>query len=300
VSEPQVDIAANDTEVSRRVIDPVTPAEQLLYCAVRIEGRSEQSGWTGTGFIVTVDVGENKNSPILVTNRHVVEGATSLTFRLHRAADEHGERPSGKFDLCEVGKGDIFFPDDDSIDLAGIPIAGLFEQLKAKGTPAFYRAVGTDAFPSGEEWQDFDVLEDCIMVGCPNGLYDSTNNFAIFRKGCTASSLAVDYEGREEFLIDIACFGGSSGSPIFTYNPAIKFSREKKQFELGGRGLRFVGVLYAGPTYMHEGKVIMRTPVVNLRTTMHLGFAIKSTQVRGLIDKILRHFGLVEQASKAA
>jgi len=209
--------------------------------------------------------------------------------------ESKSDSPSGKFEYCDVAQGDIFYPDDESVDLAAIPIANLLEQLEIKGTPVFFRAIGTDTFPSDDDWGQFDVLEDIIMVGCPNGLYDSTNNFAIFRKGTTASSLAVDYEGRPDFLMDIACFGGSSGSPVFTYNVATKYNRETKQFELGGRGLRFVGVLYAGPTYLHEGKVIMRTPVVNLRTTMHLGFAVKSTEVRKLVDKVLAHFDLTER-----
>lgn len=301
MSDTEAKTAANDqAPESQRTITPVTPSEQLLYCVVRIEGISENERWTGTGFIISVEVDDGRNVPILITNRHVVNDAQHLLFRLHRSASDAAEQPSGEFELCDVAAGTIFYPEDNAIDLAAIPIAGILEQLNAKGTPAFYRAVGMDSFPTEQEWSEFDVLEDCIMVGCPNGLYDSTNNFAIFRKGCTASSLAVNYEGREEFVLDIACFGGSSGSPIFTYNVATKFNRETKRFELGGRGLRFVGVLYAGPTYLHEGKLIMRTPVVNLRTTMHLGFAIKSTEVRKLVAAILERYGLQEVARQAA
>src|SRR4030095_4497779 len=255
--------------------------------------------WTGTGFIVSADVDGGKSVPLLVTNRHVIGDAESLTFKLHRS-NEVGDAPSGHFDLCDVAKARGYYPDDAGVDLAAIPIAGLFEQLKAQGTPAYYRAVGMDLFPDASDWKEFDRLEDCIIVGCPNGVYDSTNNFAIFRKGCTASSLAVNYEGREEFLMDIACFGGSSGSPIFTYNLATRFNRQSGNFELGGRALKFVGMLYAGPTYMHEGRVIMRTPIVNLRTTMHLGFAIKSSQVRQLVQEILKDNGLTEVSAVAA
>lgn len=282
-----------------RLISPITPAEQILFSTVRVEGFKGQERWTGTGFIVVVYVEEGQFCPILVTNRHVINDADHLLFKLHVKEDSRSDVSSGKFENCDVAKGEIFYPDDPTVDLAAIPIANLLEQLEAKGTPAFFRAVGTDTFPSTDDWSQFDVLEDIVMVGCPNGLYDATSNFAIFRKGTTASSLSVDYEGRPEFLMDIACFGGSSGSPIFTYNPTTKYNRETKNFELGGRGLHFVGVLYAGPTYLHEGRVIMRTPIVNLRTTMHLGFAVKSTEVRKLINKVLTHFNLHEIPSPA-
>lgn len=275
-----------------KLITPVTPSEQVLYCTVRIEGSKGTERWTGTGFIIAIDVEDEKFAPILVTNRHVVNNAEHLVFKLHVCENVDCDLPSGKFEYCDVAGGDIFYPDDESIDLAAFPIASLLDQLEAKGTPVFFRGIGLDSFPSEAEWSEFDVLEDVVMVGCPNGLYDSTNNYAIFRKGSTASSLAVDYDGRPEFLVDIACFGGSSGSPIFTYNVATKFNRETKQFELGGRGMKFAGVLYAGPTYQHEGTVIMRTPVINLTTTMHLGFAIKSSEVRLLVQKVLDHFCL--------
>lgn len=241
---------------------------------------------------MVVNVGDDQIAPVLVTNRHVVNDAERLLFKLHVRENADVDHPSGKFEDCDVAQGITFYPDDATVDLAAFPIASILSQLEAKGTPVFFRGIGLDAFPTDAEWSEFDVLEDVVMVGCPNGLYDSTNNYAIFRKGCTASSLAVDYEGRSEFIVDIACFGGSSGSPIFTYNVATKFNRGTNQFELGGRGLKFAGVLYAGPTYMHEGQVIMRTPVVNLRTTMHLGFAVKSIEVRKLVQNVLDHFGL--------
>ncbi len=55
------------------------------------------------------------------------------------------------------------------------------------------------------------------MVGYPVGLWDSVNNMPILRRGSTATLLDWTYEGRQEFVIDAACFPGSSGSPVFKY-----------------------------------------------------------------------------------
>ena len=46
-------------------------------------------------------------------------------------------------------------------------------------------------------------------------LIDEVNNKPVVRKGITATDIRLDYNGRKEFLIDAACFHGSSGSPVF-------------------------------------------------------------------------------------
>ena len=52
------------------------------------------------------------------------------------------------------------------------------------------------------------------MVGNPNGLYDTTNNFSLFRTAKTTTHPAIDYNGKKKALLDIACLPGSSGSPV--------------------------------------------------------------------------------------
>ena len=41
----------------------------------------------------------------------------------------------------------------------------------------------------------------------------------ILRRGTTATPIALNFEGRPEFLIDAAVYPGSSGSPVFVYLP---------------------------------------------------------------------------------
>jgi len=56
------------------------------------------------------------------------------------------------------------------------------------------------------------------MVGYPVGIWDSANNMPVIRRGITATHPGKDYEGKSEFMIDAACFPGSSGSPVFLFN----------------------------------------------------------------------------------
>jgi len=44
------------------------------------------------------------------------------------------------------------------------------------------------------------------MIGYPSGLWDTKNNLPIVRKGITATTPYFDYNGKREFLVDIAAF----------------------------------------------------------------------------------------------
>lgn len=42
-----------------------------------------------------------------------------------------------------------------------------------------------------------------------------------FRRGITATNINFDYNGKKEFVIDAACFPGSSGFPVFIWKVVI-------------------------------------------------------------------------------
>ncbi|WDL97888.1 hypothetical protein [Alicyclobacillus sp. ALC3] len=81
------------------------------------------------------------------------------------------------------------------------------------------------------------------------------NNFPIFRHGSTATQPGVDYNGEPKFLIDMACFPGSNGSPVLLYNPGGYATREGFTFK---SRLYLIGVLYAGPMFTAEGVAVCR------------------------------------------
>jgi hypothetical protein len=106
-------------------------------------------------------------------------------------------------------------------------------------------------------------VEDVLMVGYPVGIWDQYNNAPIFRKGITATHPALDYQGKKKFLIDAACFPGSSGSPVFIFNHG-SYSDKKGGIVVGDR-LYFLGILHAGPQYKADGNIeIVDIPTKNV------------------------------------
>ena len=94
-------------------------------------------------------------------------------------------------------------------------INDLIEQARANGIDAYFKAITTDFSISNFNIQELTPVEDIVMIGYPIGLIDEVNNKPVVRKGITATDIRLDYNGRKEFLIDAACFHGSSGSPVF-------------------------------------------------------------------------------------
>ena len=42
------------------------------------------------------------------------------------------------------------------------------------------------------------------MIGYPNGLWDKVNGLPFFKRGMTATHPYINYNGREEFVMDIS------------------------------------------------------------------------------------------------
>jgi hypothetical protein len=129
------------------------------------------------------------------------------------------------------------------------------------------------------------TLEEILMIGYPNGLWDSVNNMPILRRGVTATHPNIDYEGRREFLIDAACFPGSSGSPVFLFN-TNGWTNRAGGTVVGGTRVKLLGILYAGPQHTATGEVrIVMVP----------------TQQRAVaISSIPNNLGLVIKAARLA
>lgn len=139
--------------------------------------------------------------------------------------------------------------------------------------------------PASDDWQYFDAIEEVTMIGCPNGISDEVNNLPISRKGITASSLAKNYNGKPEFMVDMACFPGSSGSPVFVYDRNGYVDRKTGSYMVGSSRLLLVGILYAGPLITNTGTIVLgQTPTVQVAAMMHLGNVIKSSEIIALIE----------------
>jgi hypothetical protein len=201
--------------------------EQLTFSTVRLQAISmndEVSGLgTATAFFFRFSSPEGLHFPVLVTNRHVVEGYSRFKVAFTPASANRTPDITNPFFLTHVREGEDFdwlFHPDKEVDLAILPIAPLLEAQRESGRPIYHTTLSIDNLPISAQLSQLDAVEDILMVGYPNGIYDTKHNRPFVRRGITATHPAIRYEGRPEFLIDAACFPGSSGSPVVIWNPS--------------------------------------------------------------------------------
>lgn len=263
-------------------------AEELLYSTVKITAYlNGKAHGTGTGFFTAFDNDGENCFLALVTNKHVIEKSDQIKIICHVKNNE-GE-PSGNFVELSIGINDkqVIYHPDTKIDLCAISIAGLINQAIDQGMPIFYKFLDLSLIPNTDDWQYFDAIEEVTMIGCPNGISDEVNHLPIIRKGITASSLAKLYNGKQEFMVDMACFPGSSGSPIFLYDKKGYLDRKTNTYYMDKSRIHLVGILYAGPLINNNGQVILaQPPQVTVAAMMHLGNAIRSTELHVLNDEV--------------
>lgn len=266
-------------------------SEQLAHGTVRIETFKANSPiGTGTGFFYGLDqTATGQFRPVLVTNKHVVKGADEVRFNLtHR--DQDGNPIYGSFDTIrypDVSQGWFAHPDD-SVDLCVIPIASALNQGEASGTPYFFRKLDKGYLPTPEDIEEMIGLESILMIGYPNGLWDTVNNLPIFRRGTLASDYKRDWNGSREFMIDAACFPGSSGSPILLCDTGG--FQTKSSYYMGQTRVKLLGILYGGPQFTATGEIqiatIQQVPIALINIPNNLGAAIRS-------DRLLDFEGLL-------
>lgn len=219
-------------------------SEQLLYSTIQIvcysKNRTLKS--TGTGFIYGFCRQENGCYPALVTNKHVVKDADECELVLH-TKDSKGNLSSENIHYIinnDFKSQCIYHPDSD-IDLAIYNLSNVFYECKKNGKEVFYSFLDTNLIPSKDDLEKFSAIEDIIMVGYPNGIIDFKNNLPIIRKGITATPYYIDYNGSKQFLADIACYPGSSGSPILILQEGI--SKDKfGNISIGKSTIKLLGI----------------------------------------------------------
>jgi len=235
---------------------------QLLFTTVPIwTERADGGVVSATAFIYNVPVPQKQNEsvPLLVTNHHVVEGATRALIEL---IEQEGDGPARDRRVrAEVDQATISQWVDESLDIAAIPIGPLLNQLQSAGRQVFFRSVTPKLVPSDAAWNDLAAMEEIVFIGYPRGLRDEKNANPLIRRGITSTPVWNDFQGEPAFLIDAGVFPGSSGSPVFIVNQGAYPTRDG--LVVGTRVL-FLGVITetmldsttSAEVYLGLGKVV--------------------------------------------
>ena len=262
-------------------------AEQLFFVTIRIEGEHlDASGKPvisiGTGFVVTYKWNE-KEGLFLVTNKHVLKDAKKIRFFFIQS---DGKSPLlGKTYNIEMDNVQTmwFGHPNDKIDVAIMPLSGVFNEVQKRKWQIFYKTLSKDIMPTPEQAKDLDAVEDIVFVGYPSGIYDTVNYLPVVRRGTTATPPSVDYRGLPQFLIDASVFPGSSGSPVFIMNRG-SYSRKSGGLVVGSRVL-LLGLVSEVYTRNEEGAwdfvdiPTVVTPVIRTQQMIGLGIVVKSSTV---------------------
>lgn len=277
--------------------------EQLEFAVARLETEDTNGKhFFSTGFFYEVGYRSNpeKRQVFIVTNRHSILGMSKVTFCLSQG-DETNSSPKYTTPLkheTPISMIPVVYHPDDQVDLCAIPITFFINARSQMMSPIFYRTFGESLLPSDSQVESFDALEEILMVGYPNGLWDEKHNLPVFRKGITATPIAVNFNDRKEFLIDAACYKGSSGSPVLICD--IGQARNKYGgMTIGTSRIYLLGVLYKAPVATMEGEIVMENrpelqtdAKAKTQTPINIGVVANYQALRELTEEIRNKFKL--------
>lgn len=271
-------------------MNPVSASERLMFTTVRLVSTRANGEAVGTGFFFGFPRDDGSIRVLLITNKHVIKDSITLRLHLHRA-DESGGVRLGAHLAHQVDLPAAYFlgHPDSEVDLCAMDFTDTIESFANEGTPSFFRCISKENIFPDEKLMDLRAVEDVLMIGYPNGLYDTEHNLPLIRRGITSTHPGIDYRGTPNGVVDIACFGGSSGSPVLIVNEGM-FQTKTGGVVAGSNRIIFLGVLHSGPQVTSEGKMVTRAiptaveevPIMPLM--MHLGYYAKAKKVLDLVE----------------
>lgn len=165
--------------------------------------------------------GQPLYAPLLVTNRHVLEGENRLYARFSK-----GTGPD-RFELPVMSDDDEpLWKGHEKFDVAVLPVN--LQPAREAGNQHSFVAEGEHTFSLGDmEDKGVSVGDGVFVLGFPMGLSGAEKKRTIVRSGGIARLDAEVIEEVGGFLIDATIFPGNSGGPVFNVPSPITIQGTK-------------------------------------------------------------------------
>lgn len=269
-----------------------TIADELFYTTAFIESFTQTSRSTGTGFIINYPAGNGLWRPVMITNKHVLSGAQQLAITMPAAESDGQPANRGtRMTLTGFNANSWVGHPDSRVDIAAMFLVDVVNAMVSSGAAPFYRAFLPEQLATREGANSLDAIEQVMMIGYPNGLYDQASMLPIARRGQTATPIFNDYNNMPAFLIDASVFPGSSGSPVVLYDRGSYTTRDGTT-HVGSR-FALLGVVAAVHTRQVNGVVQMASAgVATFDDMIDLGIVFKASAIQEAVFALYEASGI--------
>lgn len=222
--------------------------EEATYSTVKITRyKADKQLGTGTGFIVELPlrISNKKLLQVIITNMHVVSKCDTVLLQFVER-DSLGQ-PIDTYSLDVETKACEWIQHPYKLDLSCLPLGSALSKVD-QGNQPFYTCFPASSIyvrPTKNDDRPLRPFERVIAAGYPRGLYDSHNHKPIIRTGLISTHLDKPYENKHEFLVDMPCFEGMSGAPVFVeYESTVQIKHNHETIVSTAYGVKLIGILY--------------------------------------------------------
>ena len=221
-------LGGSQNEMTHFSIDTRQAANQHLFSTVRVEVETDEGSSSGHAFFF------RRRSSLAGLRNSLSRTITwSKARRTHMVFHTRPRYEANRLSIDASGGSRLMISraldpsPDEAIDLCAVRLCRLKEPAAGNWS--------NSASPDEKSWSPepneearYPAVLTVAIIGYPSALSDQAHNLPIFRRGTSASHPAVDFNGRAEVVIDMACFPGSLGSPatstIATGSPRASLS----------------------------------------------------------------------------
>lgn len=265
--------------------------DALAYSTVRVLAGKNGCAPTsvGTGFLYQVNDKEKNLSKIfIITNKHVIKNSEVIHFKLthaktlEEATETKGNNKSSQ-DITWQLAGNVVNHQSSEVDLCAIDITIPVGSILSTGNKLRSMILDSSWLATQSELEAAKYVEQVLVVGYPRGIWDYHNNLPIARTGTTATHMNENYENKTNFLLDIAAFQGSSGSPVFLYQSP--FFRQPDGSISPGTKIKLIGVIWGVIESDIQGEMkIVNVPSSNssvpvMKSSLNLAIALQASLI---------------------